>query len=39
MDIFFVATWWQDLVTGLETVSWVTDGLRLFLGVTGSPLV
>jgi hypothetical protein len=26
-------------VTGLETVSGVTDGLRLLLGVTGSPLV
>jgi hypothetical protein len=26
-------------VTGLETVSVVTDGLRLYAGVTGSPLV
>jgi hypothetical protein len=26
-------------VIGLETVSGVTDGLRLYLGVTGSPLV
>jgi hypothetical protein len=26
-------------VTGLETVSGVTNGLKLFLGVTGSPLV
>jgi hypothetical protein len=26
-------------VTGLETVSGVIDGLRLYLGVTGSPLV
>jgi hypothetical protein len=26
-------------VTGLETVSGVIDGLRLHLGVTGSPLV
>jgi hypothetical protein len=26
-------------VTGLETVSGVTDGLRLYLGVIGSPLV
>jgi hypothetical protein len=26
-------------VTSLETVSGVTDGLRLYLGVTGSPLV
>jgi hypothetical protein len=26
-------------VTGLETVSGVTDSLRLFLGVIGSPLV
>jgi hypothetical protein len=26
-------------VTGLETVPGVTDGLRLYLGVTGSPLV
>jgi hypothetical protein len=26
-------------VTGLETISGVTDGLRLYLGVTGSPLV
>jgi hypothetical protein len=26
-------------VTGLETVSVVTDGLRLYVGVTGSPLV
>jgi hypothetical protein len=25
-------------VTDLETVSEVTDGLRLYLGVTGSPL-
>jgi hypothetical protein len=26
-------------VTSLETVFGVTDGLRLYLGVTGSPLV
>jgi hypothetical protein len=26
-------------VTGLETVSGVTDGLMPYLGVTGSPLV
>jgi hypothetical protein len=26
-------------VTDLETVSRVTNGLRLYLGVTGSPLV
>jgi hypothetical protein len=26
-------------VTGLETVFGVTNGLRLFLGVTDSPLV
>jgi hypothetical protein len=26
-------------VTGVETVSGVTDSLRLYLGVTGSPLV
>jgi hypothetical protein len=26
-------------VTGLETVSGVTGSLRLYLGVTGSPLV
>jgi hypothetical protein len=26
-------------VTGLEAMSRVTDGLRLYLGVTGSPLV
>jgi hypothetical protein len=26
-------------VTSLETVSGVTDGLRLYLGVTSSPLV
>jgi hypothetical protein len=26
-------------VTDLETVSGVTDSLKLFLGVTGSPLV
>jgi hypothetical protein len=26
-------------VTGLETVSGVTDGLRQYLGVTGSSLV
>jgi hypothetical protein len=26
-------------VTGLETVSGVTDSLRLYLGVIGSPLV
>jgi hypothetical protein len=26
-------------VTGLKTVSEVTDGLRLYLGVIGSPLI
>jgi hypothetical protein len=39
MDNLSVATWCQDLVTGLETVSGGTDSLRLYLGVTGSTLV
>jgi hypothetical protein len=38
MDNLFVAIWCLDLVTSLETVSGVTDSLRLYLGVTGSPL-
>jgi hypothetical protein len=39
MDNLFVATWCRICVTSLETVSRVTDSLRLLLGLIDSPLV
>jgi hypothetical protein len=39
MDNLFVATCGRIWVTNLEAMSGDTDGLRLYLGVTGSPLV